>query len=75
MWLVRIELLEPGKHERTFECRVCGKSISELAAFKWSQVRYGSKADMCSALAHFCFGPIAGIRSPQRNTIRSDRQR
>jgi len=50
MWLVRIELLEPGKHERTFECRVCGKSISELAAFKWSQVRYGSKADMCSAL-------------------------
>ena len=24
-------------------------------------VRFGSKADMCVALAHVCFGPIADV--------------
>src|SRR5262252_4629231 len=29
--------------------------------WNWPHVRFGSKADMCSARAHVCFGPIADM--------------
>ena len=35
-----------------------------IATQQECNVRFGSKADMCSALARVCFVPIADIRSP-----------
>src|SRR5262249_3216521 len=41
---------------------------ADLSALKLLNVRFGSKADMCSALTHVRFGPKADIASFIRST-------